>query len=277
METVTDWVKLWRELVSMKIGMSDRKNAMQLEDYWRKKADRFKSKKGKKQSDPGSSLTFIASILKSNPDSTLLDIGAGAGDWSEFLAPYAKKVTALEPSDFMGELISEKIIEGNIENVELVKGSWPAIDIEPHDYTLASHSMYTETEFQPFIDKMVETSRKGCFLVLKTLFLDTVMAKASQRILGQPYDSPCLQIAFNALHQMGIYPNVEMESGKSWNPWSNDSLDDALLDIKRRFGILNTSDHDDFLTSLLESELIKEDGKYIWPEGVGSALVYWDV
>ena len=40
METITDWLGLWRELVLMKIGISDRKNAMQPEDYWRNKPEK---------------------------------------------------------------------------------------------------------------------------------------------------------------------------------------------------------------------------------------------
>jgi len=277
METVTDWLKLWKEIVTVKMGMYDQKGEFQTEEYWKKKASHFKKKSDKSQLNLGSSLQFIASKLKANPESTLLDIGAGTGDWSEFLAPYAKKITALEPSDTMAELILERINAGKIENIELVKGKWPGIYIEPHDFTLASHSMYGEPNFESFIEKMISSSRKGCFLILKVLFTDTIMAKASKRILGQPYDSPCFQIAFNALHQMGIFPNVTMEKGKSWKSWSNDSIEEALEDIKNRFGIASVTDHDDFLISLLESDLTKKDGKYFWPTGVGSALIHWDI
>ena len=276
MEVVTDWLKLWKEIVTVKMRMVEQTGEDRAAMVWKKKAGQFKKRVNKSQSNPGSSLQFIAAKLKANPGSTLLDIGAGAGDWCEFLAPYAKKVTALEPSDTMGDLILERIRIGNIENIELVKGKWPHIDIEPYDYTLASHSMYSEADLAPFIEKMISSSGKGCFLVLKVLYTDSIMATASQRILGQPYDSPCFQIAFNALHQMGIFANVEMETGKLWKPWSNDSIDEALGDIKNRFGITDITDHDDFLISLLKAELAENDGKYIWPAGVGSALVYWD-
>ena len=277
METVTDWLELWKEIVTVKMRMVDQNREIQAEAYWKKKADRFKKRADKGPLDPGSSRQLIASKLKANPGSTLLDIGAGSGDWCEFLAPYAKRVTALEPSDTMTGLISERIQSGKIKNIDLVKAKWPDIDIEAHDFSLASHSMYAETDFKRFIEKMAFFSRKGCFLVLKVLFPDTIMAKASQRILGQPYDSPCFQIAFNALHQIGIFPNVVMETGKAWKPWSNDSIEEALYELKKRFGLTGVSDHDDFLTALLESDLTEKDGKYLWSPGVGSALIFWDI
>ncbi len=277
METVTDWLELWKEIVTVKMSTQGQNGEVQAEDYWKEKVRHFKAKSTKSQANSSSSRQLIASKLKENPDSTLLDIGAGSGDWCESLATYAKKITALEPSDTMAELIVERIRSGRIENIEWVKGKWPGIDIEPHDFTLASHSMYGETNFKPFIEKMISCSRRGCFLILKVLFTKTIMAKASRRILGQPYDSPCFQIAYNALHQMGIFPNVMMDRSKTWKSWSNNSMEEALEDIKNRFGIASVTDHDDFLISLLESDLTEKDGKFFWPVGVGSALVYWDV
>jgi len=35
--------------------------------------------------------------------------------------------------------------------------------------------------------------------------------------------------------------------------------------------------YDDFLTELLRRRLIVVNGQYMWPRGVRSALIYWDV
>lgn len=220
---------------------------------------------------------FLAKTLQENRGSTILDIGAGTGAWSEFLAPYAKQVTALEPSEAMRGILNEKIEFKKIDNIKIEEGNWPGINIEPHDYLLASHSMYGETDFEAFIKKMILSTQKTCFLVLKVLFADTIMAKASQRILGQPFDSPCFQIAYNALLQMDIYPNVLMETDNLQDPWFNNSIDEAMDEIKNRMDINNTHEHDHYLTSLLQTELVERDGKFFWPVGNRSALVYWDV
>jgi len=276
MEQLTDWLNLWRELVELKGEASSKSKKCRDKSYWKRKANHFKDKGDKGLSESGSSRLFIASTLKSNLDSTLLDIGAGIGDWSAFLAPYAREITALEPSAEMGEMLTETIKAGNVNNVELIKGNWPGIDIDRHDYSLASHSMYAETDIKSFIEKMKSISRKGCFVVSRVLFADTIMARAAQRILGQPYDSPCFQVLYNVLLQMGIYPNVLMETGKTWKSWSNDSLEEALDEAKNRLGVRDSDQYDDYLVSLLQAELSQKDGKLIWPAGNGSALMYWD-
>ncbi len=276
MEQLTDWFNFWKELVELKGEASSRSKQCRDKSYWKRKVNHFKNKAGNGQSEPASSRLFIASTLENNPNSTLLDIGAGIGDWCAFLAPYAREITALEPSDDMGEMLTETIKAGNVNNVELVKGNWPGIDIEPHDYTLASHSMYGETDIKSFIKKMKSISRKGCFVVSRVLFADTIMARAAQRTMGQPYDSPCFQVLYNVLLQMGIYPNVLMETGKTWKSWSNDSLEEALDEVKNRLGVRETDQYDDYLVSLLKAELTQKDGKLVWPAGNGSALMYWD-
>lgn len=277
MEKVTDWFKLWEQLAEKQTKAFERKKEGRDPDFWKDKAGHFEKMVKKRWSKPDSSRQFLASTLEADPGSTLLDIGAGTGAWSAFLAPYAKEITALEPSVSMGEILNEKIKRQGISNVRLVKGSWPDVDLAPHDYILASHSMYGATDFRAFIRKMVVAARKSCFLVLRVVFADTIMSRAAQKIWGQPYDSPNFQIAYNALLQMGIYPNVLMEIGEPWEPWANDSLEEALAEIKNRLDINDIDEHDEFLMSLLEGQLTEKDGKVYWPVGNRSALVYWEV
>ncbi len=277
METVTDWLELWKELVNLKSKAARESSKCRHKKYWSRKAGQFKNRTEKSCIPPSSSQQFIASVLEDHPGSTLLDIGAGIGDWSAFLASYAKEITALEPSADMGEMLTDLISSAKLENVKWFQGSWPEIDIEPHDYTLASHSMYGEADLKPFIEKMTAITRKGCFLVTRVLYANTIMAKAAKLILGQPFDSPCFQVIFNALLQLGIYPNVLMETGKTWKSWSDDSLEEALQEIKNRLGIQDSSEYDGYLMSLLSKHLSKKNGKYVWPTGNGSALIYWEV
>jgi hypothetical protein len=76
---------------------------------------------------------------------------------------------------------------------------------------------------------------------------------------------------------MGIFANVLMEDRGLWDPWVNGSLEEALSDVKRRFGLGESSLHDDYLRDLLARRLTPVEGTYVWPPGVRSALVYWDL
>ena len=68
-----------------------------------------------------------------------------------------------------------------------------------------------------------------------------------------------------------------MEDTELWRPWTHDSLEDALADVKRRLGLPEVSEHDEFLLDLLRRHLTQREGQWVWPRGVRSALVFWDV
>ena len=63
------------------------------------------------------------------------------------------------------------------------------------------------------------------------------MAMAANRIWGHPYDSPNFQVAYNAMLQMGLFPNVLMEQKGMWPGWTNNNFDEAIDRIRLRFGL----------------------------------------
>jgi hypothetical protein len=103
------------------------------------------------------------------------------------------------------------------------------------------------------------------------------MAEAAREIWGLPYDSPNFQVAYNALLQMGIFADVQMEAAGTWSRRSHASFDEALAKVKHHFGLEKDGRHDEFLTDLLHRRLTLRDGRYLWPHVVRSALIYWDI
>ena len=192
------------------------------------------------------------------------------------LAPYAKKVTALEPSVAMIEVMRENLKEQGISNVEIVPAAWPEAQVEVHDFSLCSHAMYGCADVEAFFSRMHEVTRRCCILLMRMTTPDGLMAEIARHIWGQPHDSPNFHIGYNALLQMGIYPNVLMEDTGLWEPWANDSLDEAVREVKSKLGVADTGRYDTYLSDLLGRKLTLKDGRYAWPRGVRSALVYWD-
>lgn len=276
MEKMTDWIKLWEDLSGLQNSAFERSKTSAEDDFWKKKAKKYDKMVDERWAKPDSSRDFLIKTLKHNPGSTLLDIGAGTGKWSVLAAPYAGKVTAFEPSSAMQGVLKEKIKKQQIPNIEIVTGTWPDDDIPAHDYVLASHSMYGVSDFKGFVTKMVQTAAKACIMVLRVPFGDAIMAQAAQRVLGQPWDSPNFQVAYNALLSMNIYPHVIMEADGAWPGWNNDSLEAALFEMKNRLGVRDTFEHDTWMKALLEEHLIIEEDKVTWPPGNRSALVYWE-
>lgn len=280
MESVTDWLQLWRQLVEAQAHRWNRKHGDgRKKDAWLEKARKFDKLVRRRWARPDSSRSFVVSQLEAHPDATVLDIGAGTGAWAALLAAHAERVTAIEPSSAMIKVMEENLTAAGFSNVDIVQGTWPDVEaeVEPHDFSLCSHAMYGCADLEAFVRRMIESTRRTCFLIMRVPTADGVMAAASRRIWGQPHDSPNFQVAYNALLQMSIYPNVLMEDTGLWDPWTHDTLQDALHEVKRRFGLREESEHDPFLRDLLEERLNYQEGEYVWPPGVRSALVYWGV
>ncbi|MBI4787936.1 MAG: methyltransferase domain-containing protein [Chloroflexi bacterium] len=265
MEKVTDWIQLWRDLVEHQSPEPERAA----------KPKGFHAANNRRWGKPDSTRDFVVAQLDSVPNATVLDIGAGTGTWAVVFAQHARRVTAVDSSPAMIEALKANLSAANITNVEIIAGSWPDIAVEPHDFSFCSHGMYGTPDLPAFIRRMEQVTRRTCFLVLRASTPDGVMADAARRIWGHPYDSPNFQVCYKALLQMGISPNVHMADSGLWSPWKNASLEEALAEIKRRFGLVG-GEHDEFLTDLLRRRLTLIDGQYVWPRGVRSVLVYWN-
>jgi SAM-dependent methyltransferase len=278
MEKLTDWSSLWRELVEIKArGRKKDVSAEPATDVWRARARKFNESIKRRWIKPDSSRTFILSQLDAG--STMLDIGAGTGAWAVFLARRARHVTAVEPSPAMVEIMRENLADEGVTNATIIQGAWPDVAVEPHDFSLCSHAMYGCPDFAVFVERMIACTRRMCFLILRAPTLDGVRVEAAQHIWGHPHDSPNFTIAYNILLQMGICANVLLEDTGLWEPRTSDSLEDALSDLQRHFGLNGNNEHDEYLMALLRRRLAWDasHGEYVWPCELRSALVYWQV
>jgi SAM-dependent methyltransferase len=267
-EKVTDWAQLWRELVE---ATAEREKSCIA------KAERGARNLNRRWAKADSTRDFIVAQLDANPGATLVDIGAGTGRWSMMLAHHARHVTAIDSSPLMIQAMQENLRAENIDNVRIVEGTWPQIQIEPHDFSFCSHAMYASHDLPAFIRGMAQVTRRMCFLLMRATTSDGIMAEAAMHLWGHPYDSPNFQVGYNVLLQMGIFPNVMIADTGLWEPWTSPSLDAALVDIKRRMGLSQTNAHDDFLMDLLRRRLQFVDDKYVWTPSVRSVLVYWNI
>lgn len=274
MRQLTDWCSLWRELATAR-NRNPANDTGTPRDLWEDRAHEFSERVKTRWSKPDSSRDFVCAQL--DPTATVLDIGAGTGMWATMMAKRAAHVTALDPSAAMLHYLRQSLVEQNIANVSVIQGAWPDTPVEPHDFTLCSHAMYGYPDFPGFIQQMVASTKQMCFLLLRAPRLDGLMAEASQRIWGHPFDSPNFIIAYNCLLQMGIFPNVLMENTGAWEARTSSSLEDALRYVKQHFRLTESDEHDAFFVELLRRRLTPQNGGYVWPRETYSALLYWTV
>jgi len=275
MQKAVDWLDLWRELSKRQEEAWQAGEAKDREDGWRTRATGFDAEVKRRWATRDSSRDFVAARLQANPEWSALDIGGGTGAWAVFMGRIARQVTVIEPSSAMIEVMRRNLAEANLHTVEIVQKKWPEAEVNKHDLTLCSHAMYGFSDLAMFARSIETVTRRICVLILRCPTPDDLLCVASLHIWGQPYDSPNFQVAYNALLQMGIFPNVLMEDSGLWEPWTNTSLDEAFAEAKRRLGLQQDPRHDDFLHNLLSHNLIYREGRFVWPRSMRSALLYW--
>lgn len=267
----TDWAKLWRLLATHDIQTGAEGEA-QMVERWRRVAREIDATTARRPGAPNPLLDFLLSRLL--PEMTVLDIGAGIGRWTVPIARKVRKVTAVEPLSGMREVLQERLASLGITNVALVDAPWMDARVGPHDVAIAAHSSYTSPDLLGFVRKMERSARKTCYLALRVPAHDGVIGELSLRFRGQWHDSPNFIVGFNLLLSAGIYASVVMEKA-TVRRWSDKTLEDALERAKRHLGV-EDAHHDQAIMECLSQRLALADGAYQWPDGMRSALLYWD-
>jgi len=277
-QKATDWLALWSELVDLQTGARQQvRKPEQGEDAWRDRAREYDKRVKERWTKADSSRKLVVNLLKAHPEWTALDIGGGTGAWATLMARHARQVTVVEPSAAMREVMQENIAAEGADNVVVVAGKWPDVQVPPHDLVFCAHAMYGLRDFAAFVRSVEAVARNLVVLLMRAPTPDGLMGQVARRVWDQPYDSPNFQMAYNALLQMGIFPHVHMEDTGLWRPWTSPSLEGAFAEVKRKLALPYPSEHDDFLRDLLQRSLTYQDGEYVWPRGIRAALVYWDV
>lgn len=272
-----DWVQRWNDLVIARNWKYEPKTETDF-DYWQKNAHDYSRRVMSRWTQPDSTRDFLIAALQKKAGATLLDIGAGTGNWAIQLAPYLAHVTAIEPSAGMSSVFNEVLQEQKpaIENISLVNGKWPEVQTRPHDFTLCSHAMYGFADLRAALEKINQVTRDTCFLLIRAPQPNDPLARLARRFWGHPDDSPNFHVLYNACLQLGIYPNVLFEEASRPHPRCYESPDAALEDLRMRFHLAETDPGIDKIRSILAENLKQnESGNWMLAMHVKVALVYW--
>jgi SAM-dependent methyltransferase len=276
-----NWIAFWARLVEANNAGREMTRSQAVEsqsspDIWCSRARAYDEAAKDRWRRPDASRDYLATYVENHPNSSVLDVGAGTGAWTVFFAKRVRRVTALDPSPAMLTVLGENVAAEGLTNVTIIHGAWPQTEVSPHDLVFCAHALYGVADFRAAITAMGAAARRRCVLLLRMPTRDSILAQAAQRIWGHRHDSPNLQIAYNALLQMGIYPEVRMEDPGGWRPRIMADLDEALARVRRRLALPDPSEYDSFLRDLLRRHLRKTDAGYLWERQVRSGLLTWE-
>ena len=253
-----DWPGLWKELVTASLKRGPEVLSKRYEIH---------ARKGTERPDP----LLDKVLVDLEPQDTVIDIGPGNGRWTIPLARIAKRVTAVEPTEVIVEILQENISKARLNNIDIINLTWEDSSVQPHDIVVCSHAMYSSLDFTGFINKIERNTKKRCYLAIRLPPADGILGELSLKIFGRRFDSPNAIIAFNALYSMGIYPNILVEN--SFINWVNSSIQEAFIRAKRHLHWKKNFEYDALIMDNYENRLKFINGSFIWPDGMRSALL----
>ncbi|MDD1695047.1 MAG: class I SAM-dependent methyltransferase [Methanoregula sp.] len=220
-------------------------------------------------------------VMKVDPSSRVLDIGAGPGTLAIPLAGIARHVTAVEPSEGMLECLHGNMQQRGIANITTLRKKWedvdPGTDLDaPYDVVVASYSLGF-ADLRPALEKMDAVSGRYVYLFW---FADMTSPRLQNycEIWEELFGMPPLprytpNIIYNLLNQMGIYANVEITRTEHVNRFS--SVDEAVADQQ---DALNLTEERQVLVlrRYLERTLRQENGHYLLKRRSYQAKIWWD-
>lgn len=206
---------------------------------------------------------------------TFLDVGAGCGTLAIPLARAGKKVTALDSSAAMIDILKEDVAKGKITGVKPLLAKWEEAELKPHDAVICSNVPALLGEPEKAVGRMAALARKYVFIIENAdPKADKFYYKELYPLLfNKPFGERSDYFkTYSALHGMGIFANVEMIDYDFDQPF--DDIEEAVEFWKEYIGIV-TEEHDKTLKGFLEKKLVRKKGVLLTRFHKKSAVMWW--
>ena len=270
-----DYVARWHQIVERRrVQMETAYEAAGLHnvDYWGRRAKQYRASLHSRHDDP-----FLASLLTAvNPESTVLDVGAGTGRHTLALARHVRRVVAVDPSAAMLDLMRADVTELGLSNVDVVQSDWMSAEVDPADIVFASHVVYPIADVASFVRRLDEFAKQRVFLYLRVDPLATDIGLWSE-FYGVPLQGqPVFTDLYPLLMQLGIMADAQIVNHRF--TWTFESLDEAVVQVRNALCLReDDAAASEKLRDLLNQRLVA------WPEGrlgpriesARSAIISW--
>lgn len=115
---------------------------------------------------PGKLLPFVMKELEGS--STIIDIGSGTGFFSIPLAEAGYRITAVEPSVKMINIMKKNSAPEILSSIEVSPTVWESSEAEFHDAAISIHSLYPMKDIKKGITLMNKSALKKIIIVRDT-------------------------------------------------------------------------------------------------------------
>ncbi|HAS04948.1 MAG TPA: hypothetical protein DCR71_04260 [Dehalococcoidia bacterium] len=262
-----NWENMWKMQAGHTLDTGEEAAA-----FWDKRSKTYEKNVGK-----STYTNELLARMSLSPDYSVLDVGGGSGLMAIPIAKKASRVTVLDISNGMLNLLKNKTESLGISNIDIINKNWYEIDvkaeIEPHDVVLASRFLPMGNRLQASLENMNTVAKGNCYVTWRADSFDPVEAE-SCRLLNKEYTPyPEYPVIYNCLYQMGIKADIEIFESQSEMYFQD--LDDAVRYFSRNF-LPDDADLTIYKT-FIKSLLLEKNNGFYRNSSTEWALTSWEV
>jgi SAM-dependent methyltransferase len=256
-----------------------RRNAMARKG-WKRKSPKEWDTKASSFSNRTKKNDYVDLFIRELPlhqSYTVLDIGSGPGTLALPIAPQVKKVTAIDFSSGMLEVLNQNAATEKINNIKTIQcaweDDWQAKGVTHHDIAIASRSVGIEN-LELSLKKINAIAQKYVFI--SDRISATPFEAEAFYAIGRPFDpGPDYIYTLNLLYKIGIYPNVTVLRPNPVTLYS--SIEEAFASYRWMFQDLSATEEQRLL-EYVEKNIIKTSDNGISVQRnspIQWALIWW--
>ncbi len=198
----------WRRLVAARLEETEAlrpEHVVTRREFWDGRAQRFAERTaGTAARDPF--LRRVERVVR--PGAHVVDVGSGPGRFTLALAPHVRRVTAVDLSPVMLELVRRQAREQRLGNVRTVAARWQEADVAPADVLICSYVLPLIADADEFLAK-IEALRKRdhgvAFVYMNAMSADALTDPLWRRFHGRPRrPGPTYLDALGVLRELGL-------------------------------------------------------------------------
>jgi len=129
---------------------------------------------------PGKLLPFVIKELQDSL--TVLDIGSGTGFFTIPLAEAGHRVTAVEPSDVMIDVMMKNFSSVTLSTVEINRTLWENWSGEMHDAAISVHSLYPMPDVKKAVIHINNSAAKKIIIIRDSLNMVTLTGVVREKL-----------------------------------------------------------------------------------------------